>query len=103
MSAIENVPITHEFRHNMSLAVKEIVNNALKHSGATEITMTIRIEGKILLITITDNGIGLTQHAGKSGLGLDSIHQRMANIRGKCHIEPIASNGLKVSLEAPTT
>lgn len=103
MSVIENVPINHEFRHNMSLTVKEIVNNALKHSGAAEITMTIRVEGKLLLITITDNGIGMTQHTDKSGLGLDSIHQRMANIRGKCHIEPIASNGLKVSLEAPIT
>lgn len=103
MSVTENHSITHEFRHNMSLAAKEIVNNALKHSGATEITMTIRVEGKLLLITVSDNGIGMTQHPGRTGLGLDSITQRMANIRGKCHIEPIASNGLKVSLEAPIT
>jgi signal transduction histidine kinase len=41
MSAIENVPITHEFRHNMSLAVKEIVNNALKHSGAARASLRL--------------------------------------------------------------
>lgn len=103
MSVTENLSITHEFRHDMSLAVKEIVNNALKHSGAAEISMTIRLEGKLLLITVSDDGIGMTRHAGRPGLGLDSITQRLANIRGKCHIEPVASNGLKVSLEAPIT
>ena len=103
MLVTENVSIGHEFRHNTSLAVKEIVNNALKHSGATEITMTSRVEGRLLLIIITDNGIGMKQHADRTGLGLDSITQRMASIRGKCHIEPIESCGLKVSLEAPIT
>ncbi len=101
MSVTENVTINHEFRHNMSLAVKEVVNNALKHSSAEEITMTIRVEGKLLLVTLTDNGIGMTQHPSKPGIGLDSIQQRMTNIRGSCTIEPFESNGLKVSLVAP--
>ncbi|MGL4401126.1 MAG: sensor histidine kinase, partial [Luteolibacter sp.] len=105
MSVTEDVTITHEFRHNMSLAVKEVVNNALKHSGASEITMTIRVEGKGLVIIITDNGIGMIQQSGRPGLGLglDSITQRMATIRGKCEIEPVESRGIKVSLEAPIT
>jgi signal transduction histidine kinase len=101
MSVTENVTINHEFRHNMSLAVKEVVNNALKHSSAEEITMTIRVEGKLLLVTLTDNGIGMTQHPGKPGIGLASIQQRMTNVRGSCTIEPLESNGLKVSLAAP--
>lgn len=101
MSVTENVTINHEFRHNMSLAVKEAVNNALKHSGASEITMTVRVEGKRLITIITDNGIGMAQPAGKPGLGLDSITQRMATIRGKSQIEPIESSGIRISLEAP--
>ena len=103
MSVTDNVSINHEFRHNMSLAVKEAVNNALKHSGASEITMTIRVQGKRLIIIITDNGIGMTQPASKPGLGLDSITQRMAMIGGQSQIEPIESSGTRVSLEAPFT
>ncbi len=100
LSVTGNVLISHDFRHNVCLAVKEIVNNALKHSGATEITMTIRVDGKCLIIIITDNGIGITPDAGKPGVGLDSINQRMTSIRGKCYIETIESGGLKVTLEA---
>jgi signal transduction histidine kinase len=101
MSVTGNVQISHEFRHNVSLAVKEIVNNALKHSFATEIRMSIEVDGKILRITIADDGVGITREPGKDSLGLSNITQRMASIRGKCEIEAIDDKGLKVSLEAP--
>jgi signal transduction histidine kinase len=97
----ENVPISHEFRHNISLAVKEVVNNALKHSKASEIRMNIKLEGPLLKITLADNGIGLSAEPGKTGVGLASIHQRMASLRGRCVMEPATHGGLKVLLEAP--
>lgn len=101
MSVNQSMPISHEFRHNVSLSVKESVNNALKHSCATEIKMKIWLEGSVLKIAIEDNGIGITSDANKSGSGLKSITQRMTTIRGKCSIEALADRGLKVSLEAP--
>jgi signal transduction histidine kinase len=101
MSVTANVPISHEFRHNVSLAVKEMVNNALKHSFATEIRMSIQVEGKWLRVTVADNGIGINPDAGKSGLGLANITQRMAAIQGKCAIDPKPHDGLSISLEAP--
>ena len=103
LSVTENLPISHEFRHNMSLAVKESVNNALKHSFATEIKLSIQLEGKILKISVADNGVGITREPGKTSLGLANIAQRMAAIRGKCDIAPIENDGLKISLEAPIT
>jgi len=101
MPAFPKVAISHEFRHNVSLAVKEAINNALKHSFATEIKMTIRLDENLLKITIADNGVGITRDPGKAGLGLESISQRMASIRGKCVIRPLENEGLEVSLEAP--
>ena len=101
LSITGNFPISHEFRHNVSLAVKEIVNNALKHSSASEINMSIQLEGKILRITVADNGVGITREPGKTSLGLANSAQRMASIRGKCDIAPIENGGLKISLEAP--
>ncbi len=102
MSVTGNRPISHEFRHNFSLSVKETVNNALKHSKATEIGMKIHLEGPVLHITIKDNGIGICQ-ARKGGSGLESIKQRMASIRGRCAIEEFENDGLQVSLEAPVS
>ena len=102
MSVTGKNPISHEFRHNVSLSVKEAVNNALKHSRATEIGMKIQLDAPLLRITIKDNGIGICQ-ARKGGSGLDSIKQRMDSIRGKCAIEEFEKNGLQVSLEAPVS
>ena len=85
----------------MSLAVKETINNALKHSHATEIKMTIRLDENVLKIIIADNGVGITRDRSKTGLGLESISQRMASIRGKCNIRSLGDDGLEISLEAP--
>ena len=63
--------------------------------------MSIQLEGKILRITVADNGVGITREPGKTSLGLANIAQRMASIRGKCDIAPIENGGLKISLEAP--
>lgn len=102
MSVTGDHPISHEFRHNVSLSVKETVNNALKHSRCTEIGMKIQLDGQVLRITITDNGIGMHQ-TRKGGSGLESITQRMASIRGKCSFEVLEQSGLQVSLEAPVS
>ncbi|MES2920332.1 MAG: histidine kinase [Verrucomicrobiota bacterium] len=101
MSVTSNVTISHEFRHNMSLAVKEIVNNALRHSFATEIKMSIQLENTQLKIAVTDNGVGITREPNKTSLGLENINQRMSSIRGKCTIDKHEKEGLKITLEAP--
>lgn len=101
MSEIGSVPISHEFRHNVSLTVKEIVNNALKHSFATEIRMSIRVDDNLLKISVADNGVGITSEPGKDGLGMENIRQRMKAVRGHCTMKPITEGGLEISLEAP--
>jgi signal transduction histidine kinase len=97
----EKQPIRYEFRHNMSLAVKECVNNVLKHSHATELDMKIGLEKNVLMITITDNGIGITGESRRTGLGLDSLKCRMKSIGGNCTFEHLAEGGLRIVLTAP--
>lgn len=99
----ENQPISYEFRHNVSLAVKESVNNVLKHSRATELDMKIELEKNVLLITITDNGIGLTEDSGTTGLGLENLKRRMRSIDGSCRFEHLGAGGLRIILSAPLT
>lgn len=99
----EKQPISHEFRHNVSLAVKEGVNNVLKHSQATELDMKIELEKNILTITVTDNGIGISESSRRTGLGLNSLKRRMKSIGGDCWFEHLAEGGLRIILSAPVT
>lgn len=95
--------ISYEFRHNVSLAVKECVNNVLKHSHATELDMKIELEKNVLAISITDNGIGITKNSRRTGLGLVSLKRRMNSIGGNCAFEHLAEGGLRIVLNAPVT
>ena len=97
----ENQAISYEFRHNVSLAVKECVNNVLKHSHATNLDMKIELENNLLVIIITDNGIGISETSRHDGLGLVSLENRMKSIAGNCRFEHVAKGGLRIILTAP--
>ncbi|MBL0335199.1 MAG: hypothetical protein IPP73_07755 [Chitinophagaceae bacterium] len=77
-------------RRNIFLCIKETLNNALKHSKGTEISIQITIDQN-LVIVIRDNGKGVDmQQLRKFGNGLKNIGRRMENIGGTFAIE---SNG----------
>ena len=53
-------PINSEQRHNLFLAFKEALTNMVRHSGAAEVSIRIRLEtSSRLFICIEDNGHGL--------------------------------------------
>lgn len=97
----EKRAISHEFKHNVSLAVKESVNNVLKHSHATALDMKIELEKNVLMISVTDNGIGMSESSRSTGLGLESLKRRMKSIGGDCRFEHLAEGGLRIILSAP--
>ena len=48
-------------RHQLFLAFKEALTNVVRHSGATEVRLGIRVEHGQLRLTIADNGRGLAE------------------------------------------
>jgi signal transduction histidine kinase len=86
-------------RRNVFLCVKETLNNALKHSQAPLITITISTADK-LRIVIADNGVGINKEKIRQfGNGLKNIARRMESIGGSFTIE--ANNGTVTTLELP--
>lgn len=84
---IEPTELTGDKRRNLFLSVKETLNNVLKHSKATEITIDFKID-RLLTIKITDNGIGIDmQKIRQFGNGLKNIKKRMESIGGSYQIE----------------
>jgi signal transduction histidine kinase len=81
----ENIPdieLTGDKRRNIFLCVKESLNNALKHSHASMITINIDAT-EHLTITIIDNGPGIDlQKLRQFGNGLKNIARRMESIGG---------------------
>ncbi len=63
--------------------VHELVNNALKHAGATQINVQLVQENDRLSFTVQDNGSGFDQKTVTEGMGLQNIRQRVAAFQGK--------------------
>ncbi len=64
--------------------VQEALNNALKHSSATLIRVTVCKRGNSVEISITDNGIGLSKARPEvSGMGLRTMSYRANLVGGK--------------------
>lgn len=74
-------------RRNIFLCVKETLNNMLKHSKASAITIDIMADG-MLKIKIHDDGIGIDlENIRQFGNGLQNIDRRMKSIGGDFKIE----------------
>ena len=70
-------------RHHLFLAVKEALNNVLRHSEASEVWIRLHCGDDQLVISVADNGKGLNLNAGKPGEdGLANIRSRIAALKG---------------------
>lgn len=100
----ENLPemqLTPETRHDLFLAVKEALGNALVHAHATEVQLGIKTAGTHVEISIQDNGTGFNREAteanGRSN-GLNNMQQRMDAIGGRLVIRTKPGEGTTVLL-----
>ena len=110
-ASMPRVPLSAEVRHSIFLAVKEAVNNAVRHARAREVRISLRTEDGGFTIEIADDGIGFepgrvaTTDAGVShargGNGLRNIRERLAALGGRCDIESIPQKGTLLRLVVP--
>jgi len=106
--------LTSEVRHNLFLAVQEVLNNIVKHSQATEVYFGLQLNADVATLEIRDNGRGFQfdpNSPGDSspprltgGNGLKNIHKRAATIGGQCaiHSEPGAGTRIEFTFPGPT-
>jgi signal transduction histidine kinase/ligand-binding sensor domain-containing protein len=94
--------LSSEVRHNVFLAVRETLNNVIKHSGASEVWFRLRTTPKTLSIVIEDNGAGFSPaERASAGNGLHNIEKRMKNLGGSFHLATRPGGGTRIRLEVP--
>jgi signal transduction histidine kinase len=93
--------VSGEVRHHLFLAVKEALNNAIRHANAREINFRVRVSDDRLVISITDNGSGFDPSARSNGYGLVNLRNRLEHLHGRCELESTPGAGTTVSLQLP--
>ena len=90
--ACPELTVDGKLRHEVFMAVKEILNNIVRHAEATEVTLQMVI-GDALEINIIDNGKGFDPTTSADGHGLKNCSARLAKIGGSFRIESHAGTG----------
>lgn len=90
-------------RHSLLMAVKEALQNVVRHAGATMVRLALHDSLERLEVSVTDNGRGFTgPPAGVSHSGLENMRQRLAEIGGVCEITAgVAGTGTQVRFTLP--
>ncbi len=82
--------------------VQESLNNAVKHSGAKTISVTLSLQNKLLVVVIRDDGKGFDTDAAFDGhYGLENMKSRISEIGGKLHIASKPAQGTEIKFEVP--
>lgn len=94
--------IDSHVRHELLMAFKEVLTNAVKHSGAQNISLSIQLKELQLRVTLADDGRGFKpQEMSGLGDGLGNLRQRLEALGGSCHLESKPKTGTAVTLTLP--
>lgn len=86
---------------NIFRMIQELVNNTLKHSGATEIHLSFINDNKTISLRYHDNGKGLLNENEKKGMGLSNINTRAEHLHGKVQIMENTGYGFEALITIP--
>ena len=92
------------FRRSLLMAIKEALNNAVKHSGASEVRIQIQLQGQRLVVSVQDNGLGFAATTPKPERnGLSNMARRVGDLGGTCHVVSEPGKGCRVEFSVPLT
>lgn len=93
----DNAAATHLYR-----IAQEAANNAVKHGKPTAVEIGLAPEGETVLLTIRDDGLGITPGAElNEGLGLSIMGYRARMLDGSLAVAPRPEGGTLVTCSFP--
>ncbi|MBL7986191.1 MAG: hypothetical protein JNM91_14385 [Flavobacteriales bacterium] len=100
--SLRALPLDMAARKNLYLVFKEAVNNAVKYSGCTELTVDLVRDRSHIVLRIADNGQGFDpQHTASTsggGNGLPNMRKRAAELGATLTITSSAGKGTAIEL-----
>jgi two-component system sensor histidine kinase ComP len=107
--AIESLAL--EVKKHIFRIIQEMIQNAKKHSMATEISLKLSVIEGYTCLFYMDNGVGMDiaalQNADNlriitsSGLGLDQMRNRIIYLNGHLDIESKMNQGVQITVRIP--
>ncbi len=90
-----------DIRITLLRIIQEAITNIIKHAKAKSVDILIYEEAGRLILTVSDDGIGLAEKkSGKSNMGLESIRRRTQYLKGELRVSS-AQKGTEITIAIP--
>lgn len=83
--------------------VNELVQNVLKHSNASALTVHLRMGSELTALLVEDNGCGFEPEKVKTGLGIKTLESRTQVLGGRYRLKTAPNKGTNFLLVVPKT
>ena len=97
-------PLSEEPDHNVKVQIyrcaQECISNIVRHSTASEVSISLKEQNGNILLTVSDNGQGFDTSSRTPGIGLRAIAENAASLGGNSCITS-SSEGTKISVSFP--
>jgi signal transduction histidine kinase len=97
----EDLNIPKETEAILYYLLKEGLMNVIRHSQASRADVVLKQRDAELYGCVTDNGVGFNPTAGKSGMGLPSMTERIKKLGGELEIQSSPGKGARISFVLP--
>lgn len=82
---------------------QEAIGNALRHSSADQVTVSLAQRQRRVVLEVSDRGVGFDPAEPRAGVGLASMRERAAQAGGSLVISSAPGKGTHVRLSVPMT
>lgn len=95
---IKELKLDMQKRQHIYLILKEAINNLIKYSGCSSVSIKADCVGGMLKIEVADDGQGFDKEKIRLGNGLNNMQQRTDFMRGNLQITTTPGNGTSIIL-----
>ncbi len=101
MEGLLDTDVPAELAEQVMAVLRESLSNAARHSGADRVEIVLRATGTDVVLTVTDNGVGIPADGRRSGLR--NLAERAEKTGGTFELRTPEERGTRLMWQAPLT
>ncbi|MGE7758674.1 sensor histidine kinase [Peribacillus sp. NPDC097895] len=99
---MEPVTLDKGIEDHLFRILQESISNTLRHAKANSLEVLLIVRDGLIILRITDDGIGFNVDESKTGsYGLQNMHERAVELGGTMQLVSVPNKGTKLEVKIP--
>ncbi|WP_323787092.1 tetratricopeptide repeat protein [Psychroserpens sp.] len=93
--------VSNKNKINIYRIIQEALQNIYKHAKAEAVKISFQLKNNVILLSITDDGLGFDVNKSKKGIGIKNINARVNDLEGAVNFVSKINEGTTINIEIP--